>query len=292
MRTLRPVLSIGIVLITFAAAANTSGRVFADGFKGPENLAFDGKGGLYVTDTDHLWKVATNGKASVIYTRDPKSDGKSICGVCIGPEGRIFFSASNRILKLNPADNSIAEIAGGFGLANGITINDRGDLFIADMGGKTLSVVPAGAKQARALKTKVGMINGVKWDRAKNILYYTISAPGKLAGFRLNDKLEIVESITVAKFLFAALDDFTMDVNGNFYVCEWKGGKIVKVGADGVKSVLLEGIDGPSAVAFGVGDFSGKLFICVKGGSFKFNGTQLITAETDAKGYRMPFLQP
>lgn len=290
MKIIRPVFFAFTVLIACIAMAKTSTIPFSDGFKGPENLAFDGKGLLYLTDTDHLWKVAMDGKTAVIYTRKPKVDGMSVCGVCLGPEGRIYFSTGNRILVFDPVDNSITELAKGFFLANGITMDDRGNLFIADTGKMTLFVVPAGSKEPRALKKRAMTINGLKWDRSSNILFYTVSELGKLGGFRLNDKLEIVESVTVAKFPFVVLDDFALDSNGNFYVCEWKGGKIVKVSVSGEKTVVLEGIDGPSAVAFGVGDAAGKLFVCVKGSSFKFNGTQLIVTETEATAYRMPFL--
>ena len=82
-----------ILVLLLAGSANAGARfdVVADGFKGPENLAFDGKGALYLTDTDHLWKVAPDGGKEILYTRDPKVDGKSLCGLCVGPNGKYIF---------------------------------------------------------------------------------------------------------------------------------------------------------------------------------------------------------
>ena len=94
----------------------------------------------------------------------------------------------------------------------------------------------------------------------------------------------------MAKFPAGALDDLTLDADGNFYVCLWGNKKIMKVAKDGKTELFLDGVDGPSAVEFGQGPQAHKLFILVKGATLQFKGTQIITVETGAVGYRLPFL--
>ncbi len=270
---------------------------FTGGLKGPENLAFDGKGNLYVSDTNHLWRIrlsdASGGYAPLkeLYARDPVTDGISLGGVSLGPGGKIYFSAGNRILVLDPGDYSISEMAAGFAFANGNCFDDRGNLFIADSDTKVLYVVPAGENQAKVLAEKPGWVNGLVWSRSDNILYATISAPGRLAGYALSeDGLSVKEEISVTKFPFGGLDDLTMDDAGNFYVCMWLNGKIMKVNSKGKKKVFIDNVDGPSALAFGLGEDTDTLYICVKGGNTNFEGTEVVTMKAGAKGYRLPFL--
>jgi hypothetical protein len=52
---------------------------------------------------------------------------------------------------------------------------------------------------------------------------------------------------------------------------------------------LLRGLDGPSAVEFETGADSSRLFICIKGKTFKFTGATLAVLTTTAEGYRQPF---
>ncbi len=278
-----------LLIITFTAQAEQA-KLFADGFTGPENMAFDAKGLLYLTDTDRLWQVGTDGTKKELYTRDPDLDTQSLGGISLGPQGKLYFSTGNRILIYNPADASVSELVSGFEFANGNCMDDRGNLFIADANARVLYVVPAGTSEARVLKPKAGWVNGLVWNRGDNTLYYTISAPGRLGGIRLNDKLEITEEISIASFPLGALDDLTIDGQGNFYVCMWGNSKVMKVDPSGKKELLIKDIDGPSALAFGIGDMSDVLFITVKGSTFKFKGTKLVTLKTAAQGYRLPFL--
>jgi len=290
MKSVKTAYLIFIVLL-FAALGVAGEQVlpFADGFRGPENLAFDGKGFLYVTDTNHLYKVAPNGKKEIIYTR-AKADGRSLCGVRMGPKGKVYFSAGNRILAYKPGTGSVTEVARKFGLANGITFNDKGDLFVADSIKGRVYVVPAETNKKRTLKACAGWANGVAWDRKDNTLFYTTTYPGRLCALKLDDQLKVEKHFKIAKFKRGVPDDITLDADGNVILCGWGDGEVRRVTRDGKIEILVEGIDGPSAAAFGTGDRADTLFICVKGGSLKFKGTQLVTSKVGVTGYRLPFM--
>lgn len=268
----------GATWLAASAAAFGQTTPFAHGFRGPENLAFDGEQFLYVSDTDHLWQVSRDGATREIYARDPAADGISLGGVSRGPDGGIYFSAGNRILIYRPPSGAVEELVKGIaGFANGNCFDDRGNFFIADSDAKKLLVVPAGTRELKTLDAEAGWINGLVWSGRDHTLYFTISAPGRVGGYRLSDDgLAIKEKVTVANFPFGGLDDLTLDAAGNFYVCLWLNGKVMKVTPAGDKQVLLEKLDGPSAVEFGPGAEADTLYLCIKGGNTKFLGTEVV----------------
>ena len=61
-----------------------------------------------------------------------------------------------------------------------------------------------------------------------------------------------------------ALDDFSFDVKGNLYGTTDPSNKVVRIAADGTMDVLLtvdDGLDGPTATAFGVGSDKTRLYV-------------------------------
>jgi len=287
--------TIGMVFFLAAATCMAAGdfSVFSDGFKGPENMAFDGKGGLYVSDTDHLWLADAGGDKKELYARDPEKDSISLGGVSLGPGGKVYFSTGNAIKIYDPADGAVSGFVSGFNFANGNCFDDAGDFFIADSNACTLFVVPAGTKEVKVLKDKLGSaagvgVNGVVWSRADNTLYYTVNLPTRVGGLKLGPGPAVAGEVTIIKFPLGGLDDLMLDRAGNFYVCMWLNGKVVKVSPDGKKETLLDKLDGPSSLEFAPG--TGDLYITIKGGSTRFEGTQVIKVKTDSAAYKLPFM--
>ena len=273
-----------MLLPLLAAAAGPA--VFAGGFKGTENLAFDGKGALYVSDAHRLWRVE-GGKPTELFALG-KDDGTSLGGVAVGPGGKIYFSIGRRIMTYDPAAGKVEEFVTGFKFANGICFDDAGDLFVADTNGTTLYVVPAGSHELKKLKAGAGTVNGIVWSRDLNALYYTVMLPGEVRLLTLGPGLSDAGERSIKKFTGAVLDDMTLDAAGNVYVCQYGGGRVVKLTADGKEETVLSGLDGPSSVEFGPGE--SKLYVTIKGKTLSFNGTTVIAADLGATAYRQPFL--
>jgi len=285
-----------IPLIALAAVAMAADyKVIVDGMTGPENLAFTGEGALYISDTNHLWKVDNNGSKEEIYARDPDTDGMSLGGVSLGPQGKIYFSVGNAINIYDPASGDISTLTSGFSFANGNCFDDAGNLYVADAGAGTLYVVPAGTDEAKVMKDDMGWlkslgVNGLVWNRDNNTLYYTVTMPGRVGALKLGPGPSVVEENVIKKFAIGGLDDLTLDADGNLFVCVWMKGKVMKMTPSGETEVIIEGLDGPSAVAFGPGADSDDLFILIKGGTLKFKGTKMIATKTDTTGCRLPFM--
>jgi sugar lactone lactonase YvrE len=285
--------SIGALLVlAFISISAHAQENFAAGFNGPENLAFDGKGNLYVSDTDHLFVLDQAGSKKELYARDPKADSTSMGGVSLGPAGKIYFSTGNQIKILDPATGAITVFVSGLKFANGNCFNDAGDLFIADSGDGKLYVVPAGSTDKKLLKSGMGSmpqlgVNGLVWGRSDNTLYYTQNMPSLVGGLALGPGPSITREFTVAKFP-TGLDDLTLDAAGNLYVCLWMKGKLFKIAPNAQPELLLENLDGPSAVEFAPG--TGDLYILIKGKTMKFGGKDIVKLKTSASAYKLPFL--
>jgi sugar lactone lactonase YvrE len=256
-------------------SANAS--VYLNGFLGPENLVFDGKGDLYVTDTDHLWKVLPDKSIEKLYTRDPDRDSTSLGGVVIGLDGSVIFSAGSRLLRLCPM-GKISEYAAGFKFANGLAIDEAGNIFVADSNGKEILVVPPDQKPVVLVKDQ-GAVNGLKYQQKTMRLYFTSMFSGKVGYVQLAPGLKVEKVVEVAK-LGVGLDDMLMAEDGTLYVCQYMKGKIFAITPDGKTEVLVEGIKGPSSLALAT-DAQGNtvLYILEKGANMKFNGTSILVVQ-------------
>jgi len=291
MRKVTICLMAALFFVALAGLDYTSYRVHSTGYEAPENMAFDGNGWLYVSDTDNLWKVGADGEMTEVYAREEGEDGVSLGGVSMGPGGVVYFSVGNAIKTYDPRTGGVEVFVEGFDFANGNCFDDFGNFYIADSNAKSLYVVPAGTREAEYLKEKAGWVNGLVWSRRDNALYFTISSPGRVGMFRLGAGPIIIEELTLGRFPVYGLDDLTIDDDGNIYVCAWMNSKVVKVSPGRKKETVIDGIDGPSSIAFGLGPDNHKLYIAIKGGSFKFGGEDLIEVEIEAEGYRLPFVE-
>jgi sugar lactone lactonase YvrE len=285
-----------LLVLPFIAFAAKDYTVIADSFKGTENLAFDAKGNLYVSDTTYLGRILPDGRIEKVYNIDKEKDGISLGGVSLGPDGDIYFSVGNRIMVLSPEDGKTEEFVSGLSFANGNCFDDKGNFFIANSERGTLYVVRAGTRKLEVLYENEGNvkglgINGLVWDRKENELYYTSNFPARVGKYKLGDDLKVISNTVVAKFGNTKIaDDLTLDQEGNVFVCLWGGGKVFKVMPDGAKEVILDKLAGPSALAFGVGKDQSSLYITIKGKTLAFKGTQVIKVEIDTQGYKLPFL--
>ncbi len=274
MRTKSAVLGLTVLASILLSAAPA---VFLGGLKGPENLAFDSSGVLYITDTDHLWKYTKEKGLEQLYARDPKNDGTSLCGLALAPDGSIVFSASNRLLKLDVGGKA-AEYASGFKLANGMAMDASGNIFVADSNAKQIVLVTPDGKTSVLVKGE-GAVNGLRYQPATRRLYFTSMLSGKVGYVELSPELEAGKAVIVAD-LGVGLDDLALGADGSLYVCQYLKGKVIKIKTTGNQEVIAEGIKGPSSLAFGVlpGDQS-KLYILEKGANMKFDGTAVLVMD-------------
>jgi hypothetical protein len=119
---------------------------------GPEGLAVDSNGDVFVADTDHnrVLELSPDGTQQTLSF----SGLKSPAGVAVDRLGDVFVAdhGNNRVLELPPGGSQQALPFTGLGKPQGVAVDSRGDVFVADgsvqelreaYGAGALAVAPA-----------------------------------------------------------------------------------------------------------------------------------------------------
>jgi len=245
----------------------------------PENLAFDRHGNLYISLalTGEIRKITPEGVQST-FAQLPIGAPLTPCGgfigllggIAIDNRGNLYVSAAlcdlgNRgIWKITP-DGQAAILAHlpGDALPNGITLHhDR--LYVADSAlGRVWTVPVDGGTpsvwiQDNLLFTAPGSpfpgANGIKVYHGE--VYVAVSGTGTIVAIPfLHNDLPGAPRIHAHLPAPQGCDDFAFDVHGSLYCTTDPFLTVIRVDPDGSSEILLtaaDGLDGPTATAFGV----------------------------------------
>lgn len=245
----------------------------------PENLVFDRDGNLYISLalTGEIRKITPEGVQST-FAQLPIGAPLTPCGgfigllggVTIDNRGNLYVSAalcdlaSRGIWKITP-DGHAAVLAHlpADALPNGITIHhDR--LYVADSAlGRVWTVPVDGGTpsvwiQDDLLFTAPGSpfpgANGIKVYHGE--VYVAVSGAGTIVAIPfLHNDLPGSPRIHAVLPAPQGCDDFSFDVHGSLYCTTDPFRTLIRVDPDGSSEILLtaaDGLDGPTATAFGV----------------------------------------
>lgn len=249
----------------------------------PENVALGSDGALYVTlhEAARLWKRGADGQEMrfALPGMDTPRDVTRINGIVLDRAGRARVSvrsddaAYSGVWAVDGTDTlvRVAAIPAGAGL-NGMAGDAAGNLYIADdtagciwrvrpdardaemwLNNARLAPDPAGAPYPGA---PVYGANGIKVFRGAIF----VSSPSQArmirvpitSGGRAGDLEEPYGTQT-----FLNVDDFAFDRDGNVYLAAIIENAVWRDAPNGAKTTLLtasDGLDHPTAVAFGVAD--------------------------------------
>lgn len=308
---------VSVLLSSVLAAArgdNTSSPyVIFEGFSWAENLAFDGRGGLFVSDAvkGELWKIQFNETSSVYDGRIFLKQGATqFGGLAITPDGLTMYAGailedeSMAIIKAStaiPLKYEIVMVTPH--LANGLAADfKRGVLYFTDEGaGEDFD----GSVMALNLKTKeMGVVAHVKsadgcfFDATNDKLFIGELVSKKVSVFSVSDGPITLDSSNVALSegvnSLHVMDDLTLDREGLtnmedvkktvIYGADWTGRKIQRFTLDGtsVSEVTVPEevkLKEPTSVRWGkgVGFDSNSLYVSEGGGATKLeHGRRII----------------
>jgi len=276
-------LAFGLLMIlplsAHAQSAETLVSFDAAKLETPENLVFDRHGNLYISLalTGEIRKITPAGIQST-FAQLPIGAPLTPCGGFIGllggitidNQGNFYVSAAlcdlnNRgIWKITP-DGHAAILAHlpADALPNGITLHhDR--LYVADSALGRVWVVPVNGGtpsvwiQDNLLFTAPGSpfpgANGIKVYH--NEVYVAVSGTGTIVAIPfLHNDLAGAPRIHAHLPTPQGCDDFAFDVHGSLYCTTDPFLTVIRVDPDGSSEILLtaaDGLDGPTATAFGV----------------------------------------
>jgi sugar lactone lactonase YvrE len=296
----------GGTVTTLAGTANTTGNSNGAGnvalFHGPNGVAVDGSGNVYVADSGNNEVRKISG--GVVSTIGPSSQFNNPQYVCVDGSGNVYVTdcGNNRIREIS-SGGTITTLAGssvgqagstdGSGTAarfdqpEGITINGSGNLYVADTTNNTIRQITTGA----AVTTFAGTaaFSNMEADgtgaaaRLDNPTGVAVAASGNLY---VTDELgQAVRKITPGGVVttFASGSSFfypgsvAVDANENIYVHNWGDSNVLKIASSGqittIASSFYLGAEGGIAV-----NPTGST-IYVEGGNviYQINSTGVVT---------------
>lgn len=272
-----------------AAAASVETVALFDpaAFETPESIQFDRHGNAYISLalTGEIRKIVPDGVQSSLAFLPIRPDvqpcqnafGLPIMGgIALDHQDNVYVSVNScslselGIWKVTP-DGQTSLLAGlpAQAAPNGIAYH-AGWLYVADsLLGLVWRIQADGTSPAQvwtddSLLTPVPLPlvpgpNGLQVFHDE--VYVAVSDRAHIVAFPINEDGSAGPGRIHAA---VALDDFAFDVQGNLYGTAGPFNSVVRVFPDGTSEVLLtfdDGLDGPTAAAFGVGDNNQSLYI-------------------------------
>ena len=219
------------------------GPALAATFNGPDGLAFDKAGNLYVADTgnNRVRRISSDGRIATVaglgtYRSDSGDGGPAIesplyapSGVAVDPAGNLYIADRLSIRKVSP-DGKIATLAGcpacGSSARAVLALDAAGNLYLASSN-RAWKISPAGAVAAIAGSPLwVGGYSGEGGPATDAVL-------GSIAGIAVSAK-------------------------GELYLTDMLNSSIFRIAADATIHTFTSGLPGPVGLAF---DTAGNLYV-------------------------------
>lgn len=231
--------------------------LYLSGYKGSEDLAFDGQGGLVLKRDGQVVIVRADQSETVLAQGLAQAYGTRYLA-----DGRLLVALPNsgEVLAYDPMGASTVLLSG-LSSPNGLYPDLAGDVWITEFGGSR--VLRLGADMMpKAIVTgaDASSANGVVYDPQRQLLFYTKYLAGQVQRVAIDDQGEPGAPELVAAVGGAALDGLTLDACGNVYAMDQKNSRLYRVRLDGAGAAVGEPVllaEFPSNVAnaqFGGGD--------------------------------------
>jgi sugar lactone lactonase YvrE len=280
MSLLRPALALSIVaaataLVVPTAPASaaacpawTKSQV-ARGYSLLENLAFDGTGGMLLSESSAggtpggVRRLAADGTRSTVVAPVTSPGGLVVDGNTLyftsgnGLVSGLFNRPDGAINKVDLTTGATAVVATGLTMPNGMIQLPGGDLVVSrDLGkGSMTRVTPAGVKTPFA--TQATSTNGMAVDAAAGEFYVdsTFNLKTQISVIALDAPHPTLRTITIPGLgPLNSADDLTRGPDGMLYVALNVAGKVVRVDpATGAQCTVASGVPLVSSVRFGAG---------------------------------------
>lgn len=244
----------------------------ADGFGVLENLAFDGRGAMVLSESPAFGEGAIRTLTPAGTKGTLVSDAPSPGGLVVR-DGRVLFTTGNNVMagmmngtngtvesvRLDGSDRTV--IADGLTMPNGLAALGNGDLLVTQAFGDQpgLTRIPAsGSREPERVRTDLGSANGlaVSADGASVYVGNTVDKNTELRTLPASDLTADATTVTVPGSGIAnAGDDLEVGADGRVYMALNGAGKVVRVDpATGDTCEIATGLPLTSSVRFGAGD--------------------------------------
>lgn len=244
-----------------APAYSSSVNPLASGFQGPDGVALDASGNIYVADQGNgqVDKIPAGGGTPV------PIGGSSFQvpnGVAVDAAGNVYVTdAGNQSVIVIPGGTGTpTQVAPGFfGLPTSIAVDAAGNIYVGDSGFGSVFKIPPGSNTPVDLADGFGAPSGIAVDAAGNV-YVTDEQNGFIAGaFELpaggGKQIKIGSG-------FTAPTGVAVDASGNIFIADGIAGVIKEVVAGSGATVTITGAIAPFGIA---ADNAGNLYTSDEG---------------------------
>lgn len=261
--------SAGSVAAADSACVPWTQAVVASGYGTLENLDFDDRGGLLLSELSFtgpgsVQKLTADGRRSTAVA-DVTGPG----GIVVAGDAAYFNTgnttasgladiADGTIEMLDLDSGETRTVATGLTMPNGLALLPGGDLVVSrDLGTNTgLTRIDPVTGATRAFAPTVSSTNGMIWDPSREVLWVatTFNAVTEIIGVDAGTGARVETLTTPGAGPLNSADDLTLGGDGNLYVALNTAGKVVRIDPDGGGScVIAGGLPLTSAVEFGSG---------------------------------------
>jgi sugar lactone lactonase YvrE len=239
----------------------------------PEGVAVDKLGNIFVSLTapvSEIRKIAPDGEQSTLV--DLGIGGFGPLGLAVDARGNVYAAAASfdpatqGVYRITP-EGTATRLPGteAIALPNGITFDQRGNLFVADSTG-AIWRIPRG-REAEVWSDDTLLVgdgsagagvpigaNGITY-RANEIVVGNTDLGALVSIPILPNGAPGEATVIVEDPAIFGIDGLTVDARGTIYACVIAQSTIVRIGADGIETLADadDGIIGASSIAFGQG---------------------------------------
>ena len=210
---------------------------------GPDDLAFDSKGTLYVTEvmSERVCARSPNGDVRIIADHVTGANGVTV------HQDRIFMDEcrpEGRLFELYADGRAPRQLADNLPLPNALQLGPDGNIYFPVIGANEIWRVPVAGGRPERFVGDLGIPTAVKLD-SKGSLLSTQGLTGEILRFDLQSRNKTV----VAK-VRPGIDNFALTADDRLFVSHFVDGGVAEIMSDGRERRLVEpGFCGPSGLA-------------------------------------------
>ena len=243
----------------------------------PEGIAFDQRGGMYVSLalTGEIRRFGEDGSVSTFHHFNPGTAGLGVLGLAADQRGTIYAAVPSNAPEAHgvwaiSADGTAQRLPGSEGMIfpNGITRDKRGTLYVTDSIGAAIWRIPAGGTAEvwlqHASLAGTGALNGpsapigangIAYDRSRLLVANTELKQVVEVPIEPSGAAGIPSVVRTFTGDLAFLDGIAVDVAGNAYVLVSGMNQLVRLDRSGQATIVAthgeDGVNIPASLAFG-----------------------------------------
>ena len=208
-----------------AAGTYGTGTAFGSGYSGPEDLAFDPSGNLFVTNITNntIRKFNSSGTLTATYT------GFNLpYGISLDAAGNAYVSntGNNTIIKITPAGVQSTFISTGLSNPVGSAIDANGNLYVANEGNNTVKEFNSSGALVQTISLSY-LPSSVDVDNNGNIYVLNYTA-GVVNKYNSAGVLQSTLTPNVSGLALSAPGGLTIDASGNIYIADSNNNRILE----------------------------------------------------------------